>query len=506
MLLALAAFLCIASGFALVSLSSPRRARLASDLDLLLRASLSVGYGLGIFSVIFFLARAVGVTNLGASDLLLLDLLIFTLLLVSFFVIRTRATNRLLSARQRLEKERKFDVPPGLHRSVTAAFVVDLCASVYAAAMRSLAHPHGEGWDAFAIWNLHARFLLLGSAHWRDGFSPLIPWSHPDYPLLLPAAIAHFWTYLGHDDPAVPAVISLVFSFSTAGLLFSALSIMRGRTAAMLGAIALLTTPFFIEQGSSQYADVPLSFFLLATIALLCLHDDDSADPHPVSGLLVLAGLAAGFAAWTKNEGLLFLCAILVARIGILLRTMFSHNPSQRPRRERLHENWISVATFLSGVAPVFLVIAWFKLSVAPPSELFSNSATRVHKLLDPTRYWVILKWFVKGFFLFGHWLLLPGTLLLMAFYFAAPAKEHRKSGIGFRSSVLALALTLGGYFAIYLITPYDLYWHLRFSLTRLFLQLWPSAILLLFLSLAPRSHKDSSGCSQESVISTGAP
>src|ERR1700733_4278051 len=130
MLLALAAFLCIASGFALVSLSSPRRARLASDLDLLLRASLSVGYGLGIFSVIFFLARAVGVTNLGASDLLLLDLLIFTLLLVSFFVIRTRATNRLLSARQRLEKERKFDVPPGLHRSVTAAFVVDLCASV----------------------------------------------------------------------------------------------------------------------------------------------------------------------------------------------------------------------------------------------------------------------------------------------------------------------------------------------------------------------------------------
>jgi hypothetical protein len=304
----------------------------------------------------------------------------------------------------------------------------------------------------------------------------------------------------------VPAIIGHVFTVSTAGLLFSALSILRGRTAAMLSSIALLTTPFFIEQGSSQYADVPLSFFFLATIALLCLHDDDSADSHPVSGLLVLAGLAGSFAAWTKNEGLLFLCAILVARIGILLRTMFSHDPSQRPRQERFYENWISVATILAGVAPVFLVIAWFKLSVAPPSELFSNSTTTLHKLLDPTRYWVILKWFVKGFFLFGHWLLVPGTLLLIAFYFATPEKEYRKQGAGFRSSVLALALTLGGYFAIYLITPYDLYWHLRFSLTRLFLQLWPSTIFLLFLSLVPRSHTNFSGGSQERVVSTGAP
>jgi hypothetical protein len=46
------------------------------------------------------------------------------------------------------------------------------------------------------------------------------------------------------------------------------------------------------------------------------------------------------------------------------------------------------------------------------------------------------------------------------------------------------LILTLAGYFAVYLITPYDIYWHLRFSLTRLFLQLWPSMIFLFFLAV----------------------
>jgi len=56
----------------------------------------------------------------------------------------------------------------------------------------------------------------------------------------------------------------------------------------------------------------------------------------------------------------------------------------------------------------------------------------------------------------------------------------HREPGIAM--AIITLALTLAGYFAIYLITPYDLYWHLRFSLNRLFLQLWPSAIFIFFL------------------------
>lgn len=474
MALALAALVCLASGFVLVCLGWSRRVPLASDL--LLKASLSVGYGLGIFSVIFFLSRVFNVTNLIA-----VDLLVFACLLICFFLLRTHATTvNTLS----LSKEERAG-PTWFHRLLTAAFAIALCAALYSAIVRTLAHRHGDGWDAFAIWNLHARFLFRGGPHWRDGFSSLIPWSHPDYPLLLPAAVAHFWSYLGHDAPAVPAIIGLVFTFSTVGLLFSTLSILRGRMQAMLGGIALLATPSFIELGTWQYADVPLSFFFLATVALLCLHDDHVGDGFSQGspGLLALAGLAASFAAWTKNEGVLFLCAIVLVRYLLIRRDSRRRVPDERAPSVR------EIAPLLGSILPIFVLIVYFKHFVAPPGDLFSDPKTMLHKLLDPVRYWAIVQWYAKEFLRFGHWLLVPATLLMLGYYFTVGQETRTSSSLALRSCVLALALTVAGYFAVYLVTPYDIYWHLRFSLSRLFLQLWPSSIFLFFLAVPRPSH-----------------
>jgi hypothetical protein len=462
-----AAFLCVASGFLLVGLSYSRQRPLFSDL--LLKVSLSVGFGLGIFSVVYFLSLLLGVTQL-----FLVDSAVFALFVIGFLLLRAHGTGFVNPTRHTAEPKSHF------HRLVAIAFALALCGALYAAVMRTLAYPHGDGWDAFSIWNLHARFLFLGGPHWRDGFSPLIPWSHPDYPLLLPAAIAHFWSFVGHDTPAVPGIIGLLFTFSTVGLLFSVLSILRGRTAAMLGATVLLATPAFVELGTSQYADVPLSFFVLATVSLLCLHDSRARDnaSHRSSGLLALAGLAAGCAAWTKNEGLLFLSTILLARLLTLIRYGRSSVAAVARQLEPL----------LVTAAPVLLLVAYFKHFIAPPGDLFSDGTTALHKLVVPARYWAIVKWYVKGFLRFGHWLAIPGTLLLIAFYFAAGKRlretELTEAELGLRTSILALGLTLAGYFAVYLITPYDIYWHLRFSLPRLFLQLWPSAIFVFFLSI----------------------
>ncbi|HYA98054.1 MAG TPA: hypothetical protein VEH49_08165, partial [Methylomirabilota bacterium] len=72
-------------------------------------------------------------------------------------------------------------------------------------------------------------------------------------------------------------------------------------------------------------------------------------------------------------------------------------------------------------------------------------------------------------------------TVLLAGLYLAV-GKEYRGHQPGFRAGYVALVLTLAGYFAVYLITPLDLNWHLRFSLGRLFLQVWPSALFLFFV------------------------
>ena len=451
----LAVVLCGLTGFVLVCLAWPQPAPLRSNLAL--KTSLCGGCGLGIFSLVFFFSPA-----LSLSRLMLADAAVFGVLLVVLIWSRTRR-----SAEDSVADERvAVDGPGGRIRpALGTAFALALIASAYASAVRAVAHPHGDGWDAFAIWDLHARFLFRGGPHWKDGFSPLIPWSHPDYPLLLSAANAHFWRYLGSESWVVPSAIALIFAFSTVGLLFSGLSILRGQNQAFLGGTVLLATPFFVEQGTSQYADVPLSFFFLATIVLLCIHDSGMRSP----GLLALAGMTAGFAAWTKNEGLLFLGAIVLARVVILAR----------------HEGWIfcgrQTLPMLLAALPVLLVIAYFKVRVAPAGDLFSSPASLWHKLLDPARYWATFQWYAKELLRFGHWWLIPGTVLLAGYYFIV-GKEVGSYEDGIRISVLALGLTLAGYFAVYLITPYDIHWHLRSSLNRLFLQVWPSAIFLFFL------------------------
>ena len=308
MALTLAAFLCLASGFLLVCLSYSRQRPLFSDL--LLKVSLSVGFGLAIFSVAYFLSLLLGV-----RQLFLVDSAVFALFVIGFLLFRARGTSFVNSTRDTAEPKSHF------HRLLATAFALALCAAFYAAVTRTLAYPHGDGWDAFSIWNLHARFLFLGGPHWRDGFSPLIPWSHPDYPLLLPAAIAHFWSYVGRDTPAVPGVIGFLFTFSTVGVLFSALRILRGRTAAMVGAPLCSRRPRSSNSGRHSMPTCPFRSSYLPPSRCFVFTTTARRMIFPISPPdCWRSGLAAGCAAWTKNEGLLFLSTILLARLLTLIR------------------------------------------------------------------------------------------------------------------------------------------------------------------------------------------
>ena len=174
--------------------------------------------------------------------------------------------------------------------------------------------------------------------------------------------------------------------------------------------------------------------------------------------------------------------SILAAR---LLERIVQKNHSHLSRRRN------AGLLILISFVPALLLIAWFKHSVAPASELFSNPGA-LHKLLVPSRYGAILQWYGKAFLRFGEWTFIPGTLLLVGFYLAANRRTGAHHAPGTRASAIAVGLTLAGYFVIYLITPYDLYWHLRFSLNRLFLQLWPSVIFLFFLAFAPPQKRAS--------------
>ena len=59
------------------------------------------------------------------------------------------------------------------------AAIFGVCAVIVA----SYNNPYG-GWDAWAIWNLKARFLFFGidDGAWAQMFAPEVVWNHPDYP------------------------------------------------------------------------------------------------------------------------------------------------------------------------------------------------------------------------------------------------------------------------------------------------------------------------------------
>lgn len=332
--------------------------------------------------------------------------------------------------------------------------------------LRSLLNPHG-GWDAWAIWNLKARFLFRADMHVLPLLSTLIPWSHPDYPLLLPAVVARTWLYLGLESPSGPAAVAGVFSFAMLGLLVSALVILRGHTSGVLAGLVLVSTPLFLSNGASQLADVPLVFFLLAALILF-----EFADSRPAGSgsLLILAGVAVSLAAWTKNEGLAWGVALAINR--------FIRHARRRLWRPAGREFLL----FAAGAAPLGLLLIWFKLALAPANDVVNTPmmSMTLSNLLDPQRYVLILLAVGAELLRFDHWLFWP--LVLPAACLALRQLDQLRPS---SQTANALVGTMGVvYGVVFLITPHDLSWHLTSALDRLMLHLWVPCIFSMALAL----------------------
>jgi len=333
------------------------------------------------------------------------------------------------------------------------------------------AEPLGS-WDGWAIWNMHARFLFHAGPHWADALrQPTLNWTHPDYPLLVPASVARAWAWVGRDAPLASGLVSGAFGAATAGLLMAATARLRPALVAFTGGLVLLGTPFFVTFASNEHADIPLGFFILATLTLLALSQRGG---HP-AGALALAGLTAGLAAWTKNEGLLF---AMVVSFALVARELVRGSP-------RL------AGAFLGGLLAGLLPVIYFKVMLAPPGDLVSGGITaRLGQLLDASRHRLILASLWRDAMRFGEWCFAPFLVMLLPL-----------AGPGWRrfvgrewSAAAAVALTAAGYYTVYLLTPLDLKWHVDNSMVRLLIQLWPATIFLWCLALSAEESSASSG------------
>jgi 4-amino-4-deoxy-L-arabinose transferase-like glycosyltransferase len=447
---------------------------------LLLRLFVGGGLGIGLSACLYFVSLPTGLS----AYIPLIDLAACLLLGLIGYVLIKRDRREVKRPAESQLTDRKAALPgtgSKLETLIAALFAVELLASLGSFLFAFLKEPHGK-WDAWLIWNMHARFLYRSGEAWREVFAGGMDWSHWDYPLLLPLSIVHCWKYIGNDSIYIPAAFALLFTLLTLGLLLCALAFLRSRIQGCLAAMILLGTPLFIAMGASQFADIPLAFFILTTLVLLFLQAR-SGDGTP--GGLILAGLAAGLCAWTKNEGLLFFPVVTVVLFGVTV-----HAGGWRQAFKR-------VAGFLAGALPVLAVVLYFKLRLAPTNDLVAgfSPAALSDKLLDLNRYAEIARAFFITGISFTQGLvdlrvgmrLNPGAvniLLLIAYLLFTGIRIDRQERSAVLQTAAILVLMLAGYFFVYVTTPLDLTYHLITSLNRLFLQLWPSVIFL-FLMIA---------------------
>jgi hypothetical protein len=351
---------------------------------------------------------------------------------------------------------------PVMRGNVPLSFVLLACAAGMALSMMMVRidrTPHGD-WDATAIWNSHARYLYRDGPEWQQNIQNTF---HADYPLLVPSMAARLYRYLNQEIPDAAGFLGIVFTFSAISIMVAMLAELRGVRLAVLFTLVLLGTPFFLEYGVSQSADVPLSLFILSTVALICLH---SLKAPGNAGLIVLAGFTAGCAGWTKNEGLLF---IVITATAVLLSAAVH-------RRQPLR----TFAAFLVGLALPLAVVFWFKLAVAPPTDILENRqyAEVMEKILNVDRYATILTTGSQIVWSFGAWLVNP--FVLVALYVGLRGVDRNiLRDPGWRQSIYIVAGVMAGYATVYLITPIDLPLHMDSSLPRLCLHLWPTVLFL---------------------------
>ena len=413
---------------------------------LTLKISLGTGLGFGIASILHFVALQIapGKINIFAVMLFLM------LGLLAAVFLRERRAGPGLPALPR---------PTRLQWALGAAALLTTVFMLLAYGRLAANQPQGA-FDAWAIWNRAARFIHRDPMDWQTSLSPALYWvDHPDYPLLVPLNIAWAWDLLGNETLRAPAVQAVLFLLGSLGLIFSALGLARSPGQASLGVLLMSGTPLLTVSSWGLLADVPIMYYILASVILIHL-----SLTRKEPGSMVLAGFMAGLAAWTKNEGLLF----LLAGVSGLVLTRYADLRG-------------ALIRYGLGAALPLAVVLYFK-SLAPPNDILA-SGSGLDLLTDPTRYGILLKALGGMALHFGDW---PFSLLIALAIYAIVVRFSPPPGTSRSVFTIAAIIILQflGSCTVYLLSPHDLEWHLRTSLARVILQVYPSGLFIYLLAL----------------------
>ena len=437
-----------------------------------LTLSLGAPTGLGLFSLALFWAHMAG---LPAGAWRVLELVAVALAVV--LVIRHWRHRAAHGSEQQhpLTMLAGAECSPRLHRVIILATLLGLLAAAASVVFKVALCRHGE-WDSWAVWNMHARFFFRDPQSGFGYLDPVMFWNNPDYPLLIPMLVLRGWIINGAESTLVPALLGPTYLLAAVGLLYFGLGLQQGRSTAALAVLILLSAPVVIQNSAGQLADFPLACNTLLTV-VCCFVALHSGQPR----YLLLAGLASGLAAWTKNEGL-FVATSLVAICAPVSRKTW--------KRSLKRAAWLA-AGLLPGAGT--LALFWYRVGGYGGHRAETIGWKTWDLASSSSRHWTIIKHYLQQPLQLQRWSLAPYLMVLYPLVLGLTDQtEARRAAL---RAMGAVALFHLAQYTIFLIIPGDMEWYLVASLHRLVLQGFPSVVFVLLALGRPLVQRDRGCC-----------
>ena len=136
---------------------------------------------------------------------------------------------------------------------------------------------------------------------------------------------------------------------------------------------------------------------------------------------------------------------------------------------------------------PAALIVIAFKLHYAPSGDLVPGGLWEVVvRLFSLARWEAVAVSIIKRLVAVQEWGLHLVAVLAAAVWLV---RRHRTSAVDPEAGAIArgLVIVMFLFLAVYLLSPHDAAWHVRYSFDRLVFQCWPSAVFAMLLAACPR-------------------
>ncbi len=334
-----------------------------------------------------------------------------------------------------------------------------------------------EAYDAVAIWGLKAKAtfmaqgipteFLLDPSYRNYAY-------HPDYPQLVPLAQSYCCFLSGHFNEYVAKLIFPAFWLACLLFMGSAGERLGLCRKERLGLMFLLgAIPLYSSQTTIGYADAIIAFYFgTGTIYLYWwFRDERLAD-------LVLSSLLMGFAGMTKNEG---------SALGLICWLVMIAFTIRDNKRTSIKSRWRLCGLY-------FLI----QLAVQLPWLAFRVSFHLSNDVVNKDAFWASLHWSTLkrlGPILYQYQTQIFGlrnwNLVWITFLAVLVLRGRRIMKTDARYLFFPILLCLLVYTAIYLITPRDVVWHLKTSVSRVYLHFLPLTVFLLARVYAGEKYRE---------------